>query len=246
MKAMLKASPAFPRRVYRLLNQASRGLLMNRFLALPGRTHYLFRRVRRRLLMYAYRPLFAEHGRNFRFDPDGYFTFENIHVGDNVNLGSKVMLMAQFSTIRIGSNVMFGPEVSLIGGGHSIVQKGIFMNGVEHKLPGEDLGIQVEDDVWVGHRATILRGVTVGRGSVIGAGSVVRRDVPPYAIAAGVPARVIRFRFDVDTILEHERSLYPPEKRLARDFLLECRAKWQSERTPETELHGKDQSPAYL
>jgi acetyltransferase-like isoleucine patch superfamily enzyme len=47
----------------------------------------------------------------------------------------------------------------------------------------------IEDDVWIGTRCMILKGVTIGRGSVVGAGSVVRRDVPPYSLMAGNPAR---------------------------------------------------------
>lgn len=53
-------------------------------------------------------------------------------------------------------------------------------------------------DVWVGHGATILAGVSIGTGAVIGAGAVVSKDVPPYAVAVGVPARVIKYRFDPD------------------------------------------------
>jgi acetyltransferase-like isoleucine patch superfamily enzyme len=55
-------------------------------------------------------------------------------------------------------------------------------------------GITIEDDVWVGSNAIFLDGAHVGRGSVIGAGSVVRGNIPPYSIAVGVPARVIRSR----------------------------------------------------
>ena len=60
--------------------------------------------------------------------------------------------------------------------------------------------VTIGNDVWVGRNVMILSGVTIGDGSVIGAGSVVTSDVPPYAIAAGNPARIIRLRFDVKTV----------------------------------------------
>ena len=61
-------------------------------------------------------------------------------------------------------------------------------------------GVTIGNDVWIGARAIILSGVTVGDGAVIGAGAVVSRDVPPYAVVAGNPARLIRYRFDEETI----------------------------------------------
>lgn len=61
-------------------------------------------------------------------------------------------------------------------------------------------GIVIEDDVWIAFRATIMDGVTIGRGAVVAAGAVVVKDVPPYAIVGGVPARVIRYRFDEQTV----------------------------------------------
>lgn len=58
---------------------------------------------------------------------------------------------------------------------------------------------EIGHDVWIGHGALIRDGVKIGTGAVVGAGSVVTRDVPPYAIVVGVPARVVRFRFDEET-----------------------------------------------
>jgi acetyltransferase-like isoleucine patch superfamily enzyme len=179
-----------------------------------ARIHLLMRKIRRRLLMYLYRPLFASHGCNFRFDPDGEYTYDTIHVGHDVNLGWRPILLASKSKIRIGNKVMFGPQVMIIGGNHNTSVVGQYMHDVQVKRPEDDLGVVIEDDVWIGARAIILRGVVVGRGSVVGAGAVVTKNVPPYTIVAGTPAKVIGCRWDAATILRHEAVLYPAEMRL--------------------------------
>jgi acetyltransferase-like isoleucine patch superfamily enzyme len=173
----------------------------------------------RRTLMYLYRSLFEAHGKNFRFDPFGLYSFSNITVGDDVNLGYRPILMAAKSKIRIGNKVMFGPEVVLIGGGHNTTVVGQAMYDVHEKRPEDDRGVVIEDDVWVGARAMILRGVVVGRGAVVAAGAVVTKSVPSYAIVAGVPAHVVKYRWDIDTILRHEELLYPPQQRLNKETL---------------------------
>jgi acetyltransferase-like isoleucine patch superfamily enzyme len=184
-----------------------------------GQIGELIRRISRRLRMVALRPLFGAHGQGFYFDPDGTYTYGTIHVGDDVNLGVRPVLMAALSEIRIGSHVMFGPEVVVIGGGHNISVPGQFMTLTHEKTGDEDLGVVIADDVWVGARAVILRGVEIGRGAVIGAGALVTKSVPPYAIVAGNPARVIRYRWDVETILSHESKLHPPDQRYSREAL---------------------------
>lgn len=62
--------------------------------------------------------------------------------------------------------------------------------------------IIVKDDVWIGRNALIMSGVNIGQGAVIAAGAVVTKDVPPYAIVGGVPAKVIRYRFEEEIINE--------------------------------------------
>lgn len=68
--------------------------------------------------------------------------------------------------------------------------------------------IVVDDDVWIGYRATIMSGVHIGQGAVIAAGAVVTKDVPPYAIVGGVPAKVIKYRFETEIIKELLRIDY--------------------------------------
>jgi virginiamycin A acetyltransferase len=65
----------------------------------------------------------------------------------------------------------------------------------------------LESDVWIGHGAIILQGVRIGEGSVVAAGSVVTKDVAPYTIVAGNPARTVRDRFEPDQIERHRREL---------------------------------------
>lgn len=177
------------------------------------------RRVVRRAKMLAVRELFENHGKRFWFDPNGTYSFDNISVGDNVSLGLGCVILAARSKIRIGSNVMFGPHVTLVGGGHNITQLGLPMTDVRHKTGIEDLGVSIEDDVWIGACAVVLRGVTIHRGAVIAAGSVVTKSVPPYAVVGGNPAKVIRFRWTYEQVVRHEMQMYPPDKRIAESDL---------------------------
>jgi acetyltransferase-like isoleucine patch superfamily enzyme len=106
------------------------------------------------------------------------------------------------ATIRIGTGTYLNRGVEIvaglcvtIGNDCKIARDVIIMDTDQHALPGEDLvmrPVRIEDDVWIGARAIILKGVTIGRGAVIGAGSVVTANVPPQAVVVGVPARVLR------------------------------------------------------
>lgn len=152
---------------------------------------------------------FSSVGLNFSFDPFGVYSYSNISVGNNVNLGYRPIIMAGRSRIVIGNNVMFGPEVTIRGGNHRIDIVGRYMISIENheKRPEDDPGVVIEDDVWIGTRAIILAGVNIGKGSVIAAGAVVTKSVPAYAIVGGNPAKLIRMRWSEKEIEEHERII---------------------------------------
>jgi galactoside O-acetyltransferase len=115
----------------------------------------------------------------------------SLRVGRNVKLNVGVLLDADCGgRIRIGDNVLFGPYVVVRAANHRVDRLDVPIREQGHEA-GE---IVIEDDVWIGAHVVVLPGVTIGKGAVIGAGSVVSRDIPPYAIAIGSPAQVIRSR----------------------------------------------------
>lgn len=166
--------------------------------------------------MVLYRPLFGRYGKNFYFDPNGFYDFNNIFCGDDVTLGYRPVILAALSKVIIGSKVMLGPNVTIIGGNHNTSYLGKFMYDVKKKKPNDDLDIIIEDDVWIGANAIILRGVTIGRGSIVASGAVVTKNVMPYSVVGGVPAKLLKYRWTLDQALKHESQLYPLEHRLSK------------------------------
>lgn len=132
---------------------------------------------------------------------------KNIYIGHDSFIGPRNTMYAVLNSITIGNYVMTGPEVIMITGDHRIDDVGEFMIKVTNamKLPENDKPITIEDDVWIGARAIILKGVTIGRGSVIAAGAVVTKNVPPYTIYYDIHKQ--KPRFTKDQIIEHEKIL---------------------------------------
>lgn len=135
-------------------------------------------------------------GDNFPLDKVtvGKLTYGSIHA---ISYGGN----SEF--LKIGNCCSIADEVTfLLGGGHRLdcvstfPFRGKLVGDVEAMTKGP---IVLEDDVWIGYGATVLSGVTLGKGSVVGAGALVCADVPSYAIVAGIPAKVIRYRFDDET-----------------------------------------------
>jgi len=114
-----------------------------------------------------------------------------LEIGDQVSIGSCCRISAYKGTIRIGKYSMIGAYSYIGVGNHKIERKDVPMALQDYETCG---GITIEEDVWIGARALISDGVTIGRGSIIGAASYVNKDIPEYSVAYGCPAKVVRKR----------------------------------------------------
>lgn len=142
-----------------------------------------------------------EYGKSVKIGPNVFILNPQlVTIGNHVFIGDHSNLSGNIE-IKIGDNVMFGPEVMIRGGDHNISQIGQPMRFV--KSGGINLPITIENDVWIGARAIILKGVRIGEGAVIGAGSIVTKDVLPYTINIGAPSKSIKCRFRKNELTEH-------------------------------------------
>lgn len=137
---------------------------------------------------------------------------QKLYIGNYCSIAGEVMFILNGDHYT-GNISSFPFKVKCMGAPYEAVSKG---------------DIVVEDDVWIGYRSTILSGVRIGQGAIVAAGSIVTKDVPPYAIVGGNPAKVIKYRFDEEmikelmkidyscldeaTIKEHIDDLYAPLK----------------------------------
>jgi len=159
---------------------------IGRHLPASDAPYALFSKACRRNLCQA---IFKRTGQNINIEHGAYFgNGREIEIGDNSGIGLNARLSGP---ITIGANVMMGPDVMIYTANHNTARTDIPMiqQGDSDHNP-----VIIEDDVWIGARAILLPGVHIGKGAIIAAGSIVTKDVPPYTIVGGNPARAIKQR----------------------------------------------------
>lgn len=150
---------------------------------------------------------------------DGKGENNSIYLGNKVAIERNVDIGCLDNTsVYIDDETFIGPNVCIAGPGDIKIGKycmiashsGIYANNHNFADPTELIrdqgitrkGIVIEDDCWLGHGVTVLDGVTIGKGSVIGAGAVVTKNIPPFSVAIGIPAQVIKSRISQDLELQ--------------------------------------------
>jgi len=127
---------------------------------------------------------------------------KKILFGNNVQIGGGSVINCD---IEFGNNILVAQQVSFIG------RRDHIYNIIGRTLWDSPHGViettKVEDDVWIGHGSIILSGVVIGKGSIVAAGSVVSKNVEPYSIVGGNPAKILKKRFTTEEIILHEKKI---------------------------------------
>ncbi|MDA9017986.1 acyltransferase [bacterium] len=152
-------------------------------------------------------------GNNFYIGRDVHFWAKNnISIGNNFYMGRNSQIECD---VEIGNNVICGNNVAFVGKydhDYKNIGKPIRLasqiRDKDYNWKGLDSKTIVEDDVWIGYGSTIMSGVKIGRGSIIAAGSIVTKEILPYSIVGGNPAKKITERFTSKEIDLHELKLY--------------------------------------
>ena len=186
-----------------------------------GKAYDLFHRfLRKYIMMPFYKSLLGGCGEHVGLRSPGITGLSRVYMGNHTTLhpGFKMisftgkLIMKEHAGAAIGLTVITGNHNRVLG-------KPLRSYGRSNRKEDVEKDVVIEEDVWIGANVTICAGVTIGRSANIGAGSVVRNNIPPYSIVMGNPAKVVGFCFTPKEIIEHEKVLYPEDKRLSNDLL---------------------------
>lgn len=177
------------------------------------------------ILTFCYKKQMISCGHHVTFKPStsNIKGIENMSFGNYVRIHKYATIFSSDAKLIIGNKVALGPKVTIMTGNHATDTIGTFMWDVHYKKDGLDKNVIIEDEIWVGSNVTILSGAHISRGCVIAAGAIVNKYIPPYSIVGGIPAKVLKYRFTPEQIIEHEKALYVSEKRLTLEQIMHSR-----------------------
>lgn len=157
------------------------------FGALLPTSYYPLGKLAKKIRYYCASHIVSEIGYNVNIER-GAIIMESLIIGDNSGVGVKSVIGDK---VTIGRNVMMGPECLIYTTNHNFDKSSKRFDGKTEIRP-----VMIKDDVWIGARVTILPGVTISEGVIIGAGAVVTKNVPPYCVVAGNPAKIVKRLLD--------------------------------------------------
>lgn len=134
-------------------------------------------------------------GENVQISKQYNFIYpENISLGNNVYLGPKCNISA-FGKVNISDGVIIGPHCTIYSANHNYSEN---IKSIPYDSKLIIKNVTIHENVWIGGNTILLPGVEVGEGSIIAAGSVITKSVPPFAIMGGNPAKILKYRDNIE------------------------------------------------
>ena len=162
---------------------------------------------------------FGKYGNHTVVKRDSTLVPKNMYLDDFVIIQDKTNFISNKGKLIVKKYTVISSGCLLIPGGHKLKVGLPFWVSAQHHIADQEDDIIIGEDCWIGAGSILLPGVKIGRGCVVGAGSVVTKDIPDYAVVAGIPARIIATKFSLEDVLSHERVLYPASERLESKYI---------------------------
>lgn len=143
---------------------------------------------------------------------------QKVELDSNVRLQPGIRIISNNGKVVVKRFTAIGAGTVIVPGSHTPTVGMPQYLSMEH-INDKDATIIVNEDCWIGAGTYLLSHAQIGRGAIVAAGSIVTKQIPPYAVVAGSPAKIIASRFSLEQILEHEAILYPENERLNKDEL---------------------------
>ena len=157
---------------------------------------------------------YGKIGKNSIIMNNSIINKQNIFVDDYCVIQDQLNFISNHGKLIVGKYSVISSGCTIIPDAHTlIVGVPFYLSTIGH-INDKEGDIIIHEDCWIGAGCILLPGCKIGRGAVIGAGSLIKKEVPPYAVVVGRPARIIATKFSIEQIIKHESILYPPNERM--------------------------------
>lgn len=157
---------------------------------------------------------FGAIGKHTRIGEECVLVPKNMYLDDYVVIQNRVNFVSLDGKLIVKKFSVISTQTIIVPGTHAPIPGIPFYYPTTYHVGDDHSTITIEEDCWIGAGSILLMKSSVGRGAIVAAGSVVTKAVPPYAVVAGNPARVIAVKFSKEDILRHEEAIYPPAERM--------------------------------
>lgn len=178
-------------------------------------------------LLSVYKKIFPEYnlsqigkiGKCCKIGPHSQLILPNLYLDDYVILQDHINFISNKGRLYVGKFSVISAGCIIIPGQHHLKVGMPFFVNAQYHVCDEEHDIIIAEDCWIGAGCILLPGVKIGRGAIVGAGSVVTKDISPYSVVAGCPAKTIAMRMSEKDVIIHEKNIYPMQERFSEDFI---------------------------